>query len=202
MRRRHVLALATFAWTATRLSAAGAGTIVKTRVETALGAFDIEVDTAVAPVTVANYLAYVDRGLLDRASVYRVVTLANQPPDTRHKIEVVQWGLDLPDGQGPALPAIAHETTRQSGLRHLDGTVSMARSQPGTATSEFFICIGDQPSLDFGGGRNPDGQGFAAFGQVVSGQDVARALHAKGQATQRLSSPIAITSVRRVPPAR
>jgi peptidyl-prolyl cis-trans isomerase A (cyclophilin A) len=202
MRRRPVLALAAVAWIATRTSAGGPGTIVRTRVETALGAFDIEVDTAVAPVTVANYLAYVDRRLLDRASVYRVVTLANQPPDTRHKIEVVQWGLDLPDGQGPALPAIAHETTRETGLRHLDGTVSMARSQPGTATSEFFICIGDQPALDFGGGRNPDGQGFAAFGRVVSGQDVVKALHAKGQATQRLSPPIAITSVRRVAPAR
>jgi peptidyl-prolyl cis-trans isomerase A (cyclophilin A) len=198
MRRRHVLALAAVAWSPTHSSAAGPGTIVKTRVETALGAFDIEVDTAVAPVTVANYLAYVDRRLLDRASVYRVVTLANQPPDTRHKIEVVQWGLDAPDGQGPALPAIAHETTRQTGLRHLDGTVSMARSQPGTGTSEFFICIGAQPSLDFGGGRNPDGQGFAAFGQVVNGQDVVKALHARGEAAQRLSSPIAITSVRRI----
>ncbi len=198
MKRRPVLALAAAACVP---AGALAATLVRTRVVTAIGAFDIEVDTAVAPVTVANYLAYVDRRLLDQASVYRVVTLANQPPDTRYWIEVVQWGLDLPDDKVAALPAIAHETTRETGLRHLDGTVSMARSRPGTATSEFFICIGDQPSLDFGGGRNPDGQGFAAFGRVVNGQDVVRALHASGQATQRLSPPIAITSVRRVPSA-
>ncbi len=151
----------------------------------------------VAPRTVANYLAYVDRKLLDGGSVYRIVTLANQAPETRHKIEVVQWGMYLADGQAPPLPPIAHETTRETGLRHLDGTVSMARSVPGSAASEFFICIGDQPELDFGGGRNPDGQGFAAFGRVVSGQDVVRAIYSMGQATQILSSPIAVRSVRR-----
>ena len=196
-----MLALAAIACVQPRGFAATPATTVRTRVVTELGTFDIEVDTAVAPTTVANYLAHVDRRLLDKASVYRVVTLVNQPPDTRVRIEVVQWGLDLPDDTAPLLPAIAHEATRETGLRHLDGTVSMARSQPGTATSEFFICIGDQPSLDFGGGRNPDGQGFAAFGRVVSGRDVVRALHAKGESVQRLAAPIAITSVRRVPPA-
>lgn len=178
--------------------AAAPGGIVRTRVDSELGAFVIEVNSAVAPVTVANYLAYVDRALLDGASVYRVVTLRNQPLDTRYRIEVVQWGLDLPDDQAPPLPPIAHETTRATGLRHVDGTVSMARSQPGTASSEFFVCVGDQPELDFGGGRNPDGQGFAAFGRVVSGQDVVVALHSKGEAAQRLSQPIAIESVRRI----
>ncbi len=198
MRRRPILALAAVACVRSHAFAAVPATTVRTRVVTALGTFDIEVDSAVAPTTAANYLAYVDRGLLDRASVYRVVTLGNQPPDTRFRIEAVQWGLDLPDDTAPPLPAIVHETTRETGLRHLDGTVSMARSQPGTATSEFFICIGDQPELDFGGGRNPDGQGFAAFGRVVSGHDVVRALHARGEPAQRLASPIAITSVRRV----
>ena len=194
-----MLALAAIACVQPRAFAATPATTVRTRVVTDLGAIDIEVDTAVAPATVANYLASVDRRLLDGASVYRVVTLANQPPDTRFRIEVVQWGLDLSDDTAPPLPAIVHETTRETGLRHLDGTVSMARSQPGTATSEFFICIGDQPALDFGGGRNPDGQGFAAFGRVVNGRDVVRALHAKGESVQRLASPIAIRSVRRVP---
>jgi peptidyl-prolyl cis-trans isomerase A (cyclophilin A) len=197
MKRRTVLALPAAALLPLRAQAAAAS-VVRTRVDTEIGAFVIEVDMAVAPVTVANYLAYVDRRLLDQARVYRVVTLANQPADTRFRIEVVQWGLDRPDDDSP-LPAIAHETTRETGLLHLDGTVSMARSRPGSAASEFFICIGDQPALDFGGGRNPDGQGFAAFGKVVSGQDVVRALHAKGEASQRLSKPIAIRSVRRVP---
>jgi peptidyl-prolyl cis-trans isomerase A (cyclophilin A) len=158
----------------------------------------IEVDVEVAPLTVANYLAYVDAKLLDGGSVYRIVTLANQTPETRHKIEVVQWGMNLADGRAPPLPPIAHETTHDTGLSHRDGTVSMARSTPGSAASEFFICVGDQPELDFGGGRNPDGQGFAAFGRVVAGQDVVRALHAKGQASQYLAPPIGVRSVRRM----
>ena len=197
MQRRRVLALPATWLIAADARAASAGSIVLTRVDTALGAFVIEVNSDIAPRTVANYLAYVDGKLLDGGSVYRIVTLANQAPETRHKIEVVQWGMNLADGQAPPLPPIVHETTRETGLRHLDGTVSMARSVPGSAAAEFFVCVGDQPELDFGGGRNPDGQGFAAFGRVVAGQDVVRALHAMGQATQILSAPIAVRSVRR-----
>jgi peptidyl-prolyl cis-trans isomerase A (cyclophilin A) len=191
MQRRHLLSLA-----ALPLLAQGA-TTVRTRVDTPLGAFVVEVNPAVAPITVANYLAYVDRHLLDKAWVYRLVSLANQP-QSPHKIEVVQWGVHLPDDAPPRLPAIAHETTQLTGLRHRDGTISMARGAPGTATGEFFICIGDQPELDFGGRRNPDGQGFAAFGQVVQGMDVVRALHAKAGAEQWLKQPIAIGPVRRL----
>lgn len=193
MQRRHLLSLATLP-----LLAQAAPAPVRTRVDTPLGPFVVEVDPAAAPITAANYLAYVDRHLLDAAWVYRLVTLANQAPDTAHKIEVVQWGLNLPDDAPPRLPAIAHETTRQTGLRHKDGTISMARGAPGTATAEFFICIGDQPALDFGGLRNPDGQGFAAFGQVVQGMDVVRALHARAGAEQWLKAPIAIGPVQRV----
>ena len=171
---------------------------ILTRVETGLGEFVIAVDAAVAPRTVANYLAYVDGGFLDGGSVYRIVTLANQSPDTRHKIEVVQWGMNLPDDKAPPFPPIPHESTRETGLRHLDGTVSMARSTPGSAASEFFICVGDQPELDFGGRRNPDGLGFAAFGRVMQGGEVVRALHGQGTEKQFLDQPIAIRSVRRV----
>jgi len=192
MQRRHLIAGPMLAWMS---DLAAAETLV--RVETPLGAFVIAVDPARAPVTVANFLAYVDAGQLDGGSVYRIVNLANQTPQTKHRIEVVQWGMNLPDNQPPPRPAIAHETTRQTGLKHLDMTVSMARNAPGTAAAEFFICIGDQPSLDFGGGRNPDGQGFAAFGQVVSGQDAVRAIHARGGAEQFLKQPIAIGKVAR-----
>jgi peptidyl-prolyl cis-trans isomerase A (cyclophilin A) len=77
------------------------------------------------------------------------------------------------------LPPVAPETTAQTGRRHVDGTVSLARAEPGTGSAQyFFICIGDQPALDFGGTRNPDGQGFAAFGRVVRGMDVVRRIHA------------------------
>ncbi|HSC62451.1 MAG TPA: peptidylprolyl isomerase [Caldimonas sp.] len=197
MRRRSVLALPALALAATRPHAASEPA-VRTRVDTAAGSFVVEVDPAVAPITVAHYLAHVDGKLLDGGSVYRVVNLANQAPETRHKIEVVQWGINRPEGQAPALPPIAHETTQQTGLRHVDGTVSMARAEPGSATAEYFVCIGAQPALDFGGGRHPDGQGFAAFGRVVDGMDVVRALHARAEADQYLAQPVPIRSVRRV----
>ena len=190
MQRRHLLSLAALPL------AAHAATAVRTRVDTPLGPFVIEVDPAVAPITVANYLAYVDQHLLDKAWVYRLVSLANQP-QSAHKIEVVQWGLNLKDDAPPLRPPIAHETTQQTGLRHRDGTISMARGAPGTATAEFFICIGDQPELDFGGRRNADGQGFAAFGQVVQGMAVVRALHARAGTEQWLADPIGIGPVTR-----
>jgi peptidyl-prolyl cis-trans isomerase A (cyclophilin A) len=195
MRRRNLLSLA--AGAAVGLPALAA-TPVRTRVETTLGSFIIEVDPAVAPITVANYLRYVDGGFLDKASVYRIVTLANQSPETKHKIEVIQWGMKLEDDQKPPFPPIVHETTRETGLRHLDGTVSMARSTPGSAAGEFFICVGDQPELDYGGRRNPDGQGFAAFGRVVGGQGPVKALFGRAEAEQFLKTPIQVTRVLRI----
>ena len=202
MQRRNLLSLSALALVTGRSAHAqrAAGRVL-TQVDTALGAFVIAVDPARAPLTVANYLAYVDQRWLDGGAVYRIVTPANQASDTKHKIEVVQWGMDLPDDKAPPLPPIAHETTQQTGLLHRDGTVSMARSAPGTAATEFFICIGDQPELDFGGRRNPDGLGFAAFGQVVEGMAVVQAIYRKAQADQYLKPPIVVRSVRRVPAA-
>jgi peptidyl-prolyl cis-trans isomerase A (cyclophilin A) len=73
----------------------------------------------------------------------------------------------------------------------------MARDGPDTATSEFFICVGDQKELDFGGRRNPDGQGFAAFGKVIDGMDVVRRIHDAPEASQRLTPPVAILRITR-----
>ena len=91
------------------------------------------------------------------------------------------------------LPPIKHETTVLTGILHKDGVISMARNEPGTATSEFFICIGDQPSLDYGGKRNPDGQGFAAFGKVM---DVVRKIHKSATEGQWLKPRIRILNVK------
>lgn len=193
VRRRALLALAMAS------PAAGFGAPrVRVRVAVPQGSFVIEVDPDVAPVTVANFLRYVDGRHLDGGSVYRIVTLANQTPETAHRIEVIQWGMKLGEGRQPPFPPIAHETTRDTGLRHRDGTVSMARSTPGSAAGEFFICIGDQPELDFGGRRNPDGQGFAAFGLVTEGMDVVRAIHRLGGAQQFMPETIPVASARRV----
>ncbi len=163
-------------------------------IETGKGDIIVEVDLARAPITAANFLRYVDAGLYDGTVFHRTVTLSNQPDDAV-RIEVVQAAL-LPAAK--CFPAIDHETTEMTGLRHLDGTVSMARSKPGSATSSFFICIGPQPELDFGGRRNPDGQGFAAFGRVVGGMNVVRTIHALPSKGQQLDPPIKILTVHRI----
>ncbi len=162
-------------------------------IKTEKGDITVEVDLARAPVTAANFLRYVDAGYYDGSTFHRAVTLANQPNDAVH-IEVIQGGQLTGERE---FPPIAHETTVVTGLKHLDGVISMARSKPGSATSSFFFCINDQPELDFGGKRNPDGQGFAAFGKVVKGMDVVRAIQALPAQGQQLAPPIKIISVHR-----
>jgi peptidyl-prolyl cis-trans isomerase A (cyclophilin A) len=163
-------------------------------IRTEKGDIIVEVDLARAPVTSANFLRYVDAGLYDGSTFHRTVTMANQP-DNAVRIEVIQGG-QLPPAK--EFPPIAHETTAVTGLKHVDGAISMARDKPGTATSSFFFCINDQPELDFGGHRNPDGQGFAAFGHVVEGMDVVRAIQALPARGQQLTPPVKIISIRRI----
>lgn len=162
-------------------------------IRTEMGDIVVEVDAARAPVTAANFLRYVGAGLYDGSTFHRTVTPANQP-DNAVRIEVIQGGQLPADKE---LPPIAHETTAVTGLKHVDGAISMARGKPGTAASSFFICINDQPELDFGGRRNPDGQGFAAFGRVVRGLDVVRAIQRLPARGQALTPPVKIISVRR-----
>jgi peptidyl-prolyl cis-trans isomerase A (cyclophilin A) len=153
------------------LTAAAPGP-VRVRMVTELGPIVIELYPDRAPITVANFLAYADKHLLDGGAFYRTVSPKND--NNPATISVIQGGLNRDSGP---LPAIAHETTKTTGIRHTDGVISMARDAPGSASSEFFVCLGDNPALDFGGARNKDGQGFAAFGRVVEGMDVVRAIH-------------------------
>ena len=140
--------------------------------KTNAGDIFLELLPEAAPVTVENFLKYVDGNHFDNAQFYRVVRMDNQAQNNI-KIEVIQGGVDM-DGEESTFDAIAHESTETTGILHKNGVISMARLEPGTATTEFFICVNDQPQLDFGGGRNPDGQGFAAFGMVVKGMDIVR----------------------------
>jgi len=149
-----------------------------------------------APITAQNFLAYVDDALFDGGSFFRVVRMDNQPNDSV-RIEVIQGGPDGPAVRDRLRPAIPLERTRDTGLRHVDGALSMARGGADSARSQFFICIGDQPSLDFGGNRNLDGQGFAVFGQVIEGMDVVRRIQQGVTEGQRLVEPITIEHVRR-----
>jgi len=165
--------------------------------ETEAGTIQVELYPGAAPATVTNFLTYVNRGAYDGAAFYRNVRPENQPNPV--KIEVIQGGLDMVLNVD-SLPPIPHESTDKTGILHRDGVISMARYEPGTATSEFFICVGDQPELDFGGQRNPDGFGFAAFGQVIQGMDVVRKIH-EGEVSgdfQWLDPPVKILKVYRV----
>ncbi len=164
-------------------------------IKTELGDIKIEVYTDKAPITAANFLRYVDENRIEGATFYRVVTLDNQP-NSDVKIEVIQGDLSSRKA-GKRLKPIQHETTDKTGILHKDGAISMARDKPGTASSEFFICVGGQPELDFGGKRNPDGQGFAAFGRVIKGMDVVRKIQQQPVDGQRLITRIKIISVTR-----
>jgi len=168
---------------------------VRVNVDTELGRFTVEVDTAHAPITAANFLKYVDDGAYDGGRFHRAVR-----PDTELRadfpIQVIQGGIR---GARRDVPAIALERTNATGLKHVDGAISMARNGPDTATTDFFICIGDQPELDFGGRRNADGQGFGAFGRVVAGMDVVRKIQAAPvkEKTESLTPPIGILKASR-----
>jgi peptidyl-prolyl cis-trans isomerase A (cyclophilin A) len=161
---------------------------------TELGDIRVRLDLKRAPVTSRNFLRYVDAGLFDSACFYRVVRMDNQP-DNPVRIEVIQGGRYENEDNG--FPPIIHETTEMTGIRHQNGVISMARNQPGSATSEFFICVGDQPELDFNGRRNPDRQGFAAFGKTVKGMKVVKKIHTIPADRQYLDKPVLITGIKR-----
>ncbi len=165
---------------------------VRVLLRTQLGDIELQLAATHAPKTTANFLRYVKAGLYNGGEFHRTVTMDNQPQNPV-KIQVIQGGVPIDREKDVFLP-IKLERTSQSGLSHKDGTVSMARSEPDSATSDFFICVGDQPELDFGGKRNPDGQGFAAFGRVIRGMDVVRKIHASPAEGQKLTPPIKIIS--------
>ena len=167
----------------------------KVRIDTNFGAIEVELYADKDPATVANFLRYVDAGRYKGGRFHRTVTMDNQQ-DKKVKIEVIQAGVN-PAYAEKDYPPIQLERTGATGLRHLDGTISMARDGADTATSDFFICIGDQPSLDYGGKRNPDGQGFAAFGRVTKGMEIVRKIQKSKAEEQTLTPPVEIRQVDR-----
>lgn len=135
--------------------------------ETTAGRIVIKVNDRAAPITGANFLAYVDQHRFDGTSFYRAM---KSGPENG----LVQGGIN--NAPARLLPPIAHEPTTETGLSHVDGAVSMARYDPGTATGDFFISVGATPSYDAGRPFSIDAYGFAVFGKVVEGMDVARAM--------------------------
>jgi peptidyl-prolyl cis-trans isomerase A (cyclophilin A) len=190
--------LATAVWVVLGCCAAYAGQPKNPRVllQTDLGNIVVEIYQNEAPTTARNFLRYVREDRFRGAVFYRVVREDNQSRN-KVKIAVIQGGLgdEIP---GQTLPPIPLETTAMTGIKHKDGTLSMARAEPDSATSEFFICVGEQPELDYGGRRNPDGQGFAAFGRVIEGMDVVRKIYAQPLDDQQLNPLIKIKAVKSV----
>jgi len=196
---RFVVALATGILAQAPVAPAPAATTpVLVVFETERGAITMEIDVGRAPITAGNFLKYVDGKFYDGGMINRAV----RPDNTVRKdveIQVIQFQSD--PARRDMFPPIPMERTSVTGLRHLHGVLSMARNGPDSAQASFSIVINDQPEMDFGGRRNPDGQGFAVFGRVVAGLDVVHTIHAArtaaaGQpgpyATERLDPPIRV----------
>ncbi len=146
-------------------------------IETKFGDIEVELYPKQAPITVAAFLSYIDSGYYNNATFYRVLRDDEQPTNAP-KSELIQGGIWQTSYKLAAtIPGIAHESTKQTGILHTNGTISLARSAPGTANTEFFICVGDQHGFDYGGVNNPDGQGYAAFGRVVKGMNVIKSIY-------------------------
>jgi peptidyl-prolyl cis-trans isomerase A (cyclophilin A) len=176
--------------------AADAASDPSVSVFTPLGVLVFSIHRRRAPVTAANFIAYAKASANLRNGVYRIVTVANQANRDAPQIEVVQFGwIPAFSGEAPPVPPVAHESTLATGIRHRHGTLSLARAGAGTGTCAYFVCRGDQPALDHGGTRQPDGLGFAAFGQLVAGENVLAALFGNAQDTEVLEPIIGIDGI-------
>lgn len=174
---------------------AAAQELPRVLIKTEMGSMEVEIDTIRAPVTAGNFLSYVDHSAYRGGRFHRTVRSDDQR-ESSVKIDIIQGGPD--PSRAKDFSPIPLERTKDTGLSHQDGTISMARDGPDTATSDFFITIGPQPELDFGGKRNPDGQGFAAFGKVIRGMDVVRLIHTARARKQQLTPPIQIIDITRM----
>jgi peptidyl-prolyl cis-trans isomerase A (cyclophilin A) len=164
-------------------------------IKTDLGDIAVGLRIYEAPGTVCNFLRYVETGAYEGGQFFR--TVVAETNDNPNPIDVIQAATPKGDDD-PGLGPIPLERTRDTGLKHVAGVISMARDGPDTATSSFFIVVKDAPALDYGGKRNPDGQGFAAFGGVAGGMDVVRAIQALPATDERITRPVRIRSIRLV----
>ena len=166
-------------------------------IDTRLGEIELELYPDKAPKTVKAFLSNTDAGLYTNGSFYRVLKSEEFPTD--YNTGLIQGGTwNTGNQQDVSLPGITHESTKQTGLSHTDGIVSMARQDTGTATTEFFICIGDQSFFDFGRSGNADGQGFAAFGKVFKGMDIVRKIQSQNSLGDKFEKRIEITGIKRL----
>jgi peptidyl-prolyl cis-trans isomerase A (cyclophilin A) len=167
---------------------------MKARFDTECGTFDVEIDEDAAPVTGSYFATLIECKAFDGTGFFRIVGPDNASFRAASPIEVIQGGLRETDAQ--PVPPVAHESTAMTGLSHLKWTLSAARFAPGQTYGSFFICMRDEPALDHGGERHPDGQGFAAFGRVIAGFDTVEAIFARSEAAEYLEAPVALHNCR------
>lgn len=168
------------------------------RIETSVGDIEIELYPTKAPKSVAAFLKNIDAGYYKNTSFYRILNDDNQASDS-YKSHLIQGGLWKTNYKlSSTLPTVPHETTQQTGITHTQGTLSFARQAPGTASSEFFICVSDEHGLDYGGKNNPDGQGYAAFGKVVNGMKVVGTIYQAPEEDQEFTPPVNIYDIVRL----
>lgn len=166
-------------------------------IETEYGDIELELYPEKAPKTVAAFLANIDAGIYKDVSFYRV--LKNEDVPEEYNQGVIQGGVFQAKPElVPGLKKLEHESPKQTGLTHESGTISMARTTPGSATSEFFICIGDQKQFDSSSRGNSDGLGYAAFGKVVEGMKVVRKIQNKKSNGESFASPIKISNIKKL----
>lgn len=166
-------------------------------IKTTLGNVEAELYPDKAPKTVAAFLSYIDSGFYKNSSFYRVLFIEAMASD--YNTGIIQGGIwQSNNKKAIALPGIVHEPPKQTGLSHTTGTLSLARSTPGTANSEFFICVGNQTGYDSSKNYNPDGLGFAAFGIVISGMDIVRQIHKQPANGQSFTRPVTILNIERL----
>jgi peptidyl-prolyl cis-trans isomerase A (cyclophilin A) len=166
-------------------------------IETEVGDIELELFTDKAPITTAAFLNYIDTGLYTNSSFYRVLKTDEFPSEVNTGI--IQGGIwQTNPAKKLSIAGIAHETTKLTGLTHQSGTISLARLTPGTASTEFFICIGDQSPFDFGRRGTDDGKGFAAFGRVYKGMAIVRKIQAKKNVGDKFEEKITIKKITRL----
>ena len=168
------------------------------QIQTEKGDIEIELYPLQAPKTVAAFLSYIDSGYFFNSNFYRALTMENQPSNAP-KTELIQGGIWKTNNKlAVRIPGIPHENTGQTRIPHDEGVISLARAQPGTAGTEFFICLSKQPGLDLGGENVPDKQGYATFGKVVKGMWVVRKISQQNENDQYFSPPVAIYNIVRL----
>lgn len=163
------------------------------QINTNFGNIEAELYPAKAPKTVAAFLSYVDSGFYKKSSFYRVLLEETMTEKNKGLIQGGIWQSD--NKKAETIPGIGHESPKQTGLSHTTGTLSMARTTAGTASTEFFICIGDQTEYDTG---NPDGLGFAAFGKVISGMEIVRKIQEQPASGESFVKPVQILNIEKL----